>query len=68
MVAFHAVLTVVWLIALVAMFFAPNSLKQSVTVVIAISVYANIGAHFSSLQAALADWRSPDKEELFDGS
>jgi hypothetical protein len=50
----HAVLTVAWLLFAVPVLIVPGW-KESVALLVFISIYANVAGHWSSYQAARAE-------------
>jgi len=54
MLTFHAVLTVVWLLFVIPVLLIPGW-KESVALLVFISIYANVAGHFAAWQAAHAE-------------
>lgn len=56
----HLLLTLAWMLFLPFAVLLPT-LRSSVPLLVAISVYANVAGHYSAYQAARAEENSPDK-------
>jgi hypothetical protein len=58
---FHAVSTVAWLAFAVPVLLVPGW-KQSVALLVFISIYANVAGHFSSWQAARVEVKQDEED------